>query len=78
MEKAEDIVINVCKQKQLTNVRASGSDEAMKLNNIRTLSLEQALEFISDDELVEITPLNIRMRKKILHSGQRAKSRKGL
>ena len=76
--KAEDIDINVCKQKQLTNVRASGSDEAMKLNNIKTLSLEQALEFISDDELVEITPQNIRMRKKILNSGQRAKSRKGV
>ncbi len=75
--KAEDIDINVCKQKQLTNVRASGSDEAMKLNNIKTLSLEQSLEFISDDELVEITPQNIRMRKKILNSGQRAKSRKG-
>ncbi|MCD6323228.1 MAG: translational GTPase TypA [Clostridiales bacterium] len=76
--KAEDIDINVCKQKQLTNVRASGSDEAMKLNNIKTLSLERSLEFISDDELVEITPQNIRMRKKILNSGQRAKSRKGV
>lgn len=76
--KAEDIDINVCKQKQLTNVRASGSDESMKLTNIKNLSLEQALEFISDDELVEITPLNIRMRKKILNSGQRARSRKSI
>ncbi len=76
--KAEDIDINACKNKQLTNVRASGSDEAMRIVNIRNMSLEQSLEFISDDELVEITPLNIRMRKKILNSGQRARNRKNI
>jgi len=74
--KAEDIDINVCKNKQLTNVRASGSDESQRLVNIKNMSLEQALEFISDDELVEITPQSIRMRKKVLNSGQRAKNRK--
>ncbi len=76
--KAEDIDINVCRNKQLTNVRASGSDEALKLVNLKNMSLEQALEFISDDELVEITPLNIRMRKKELNIGQRARNRKAI
>jgi len=74
--KAEDIDLNVCKLKQLTNVRASGSDDAMKLVNIKNLSLEQSLEFISDDELVEITPLSIRMRKRILNPGLRTRSQK--
>ena len=71
----EDLVINVCKRKHITNIRASGSDEALKLTPPVILSLEQALEFISDDELVEITPKSIRLRKKILNTEQRAKVR---
>ncbi|MGN0439059.1 MAG: translational GTPase TypA [Lachnospiraceae bacterium] len=64
--KAEDIEINVCKAKHLTNTRSSGADEALKLTPPKILSLEQALEFIDTDELLEITPENIRIRKKIL------------
>ncbi len=71
----EDIVVNVCKKKHVTNMRASGSDEALRLTPPRILSLEQALEFISDDELVEVTPKNIRLRKRILDTEQRAKAR---
>ncbi|MFZ5986318.1 MAG: translational GTPase TypA [Bacillota bacterium] len=71
----EDIVVNVCKKKHVTNMRASGSDEALRLTPAVILSLEQALEFIADDELVEITPKNIRLRKRILDSDLRAKSR---
>jgi GTP-binding protein len=71
----EDIVVNVCKKKHVTNMRASGSDESLRLTPPRVLSLEQALEFISDDELVEITPKNIRLRKRILDSEIRAKIR---
>ena len=67
----EDLTINVCKEKHLTNTRASGSDEALKLVPPKIMSLEQALEFIGDDELVEITPENIRLRKKILDPTQR-------
>jgi len=74
----EDIVVNVCKKKHVTNMRAAGSDEALRLTPPRILSLEQALEFISDDELVEITPKNIRLRKKILDTEQRAKARSKL
>ena len=74
----EDIVVNVCKKKHVTNMRASGSDEALRLTPPRILSLEQALEFISDDELVEVTPKNIRLRKRILDSEQRAKARSRL
>ena len=66
--KAEDIEINVCKTKKLTNTRASGSDDALKLTPPRILSLEQALEFIDTYELLEITPETIRIRKKILDS----------
>ena len=62
----EDIEVNVCKKKQLTNTRASGSDEALKLTPKRVLSLEQSLEFIDTDELLEITPETLRIRKKIL------------
>ena len=69
-----DIEVNVCKRKQLTNVRASGSDDALKLSPPRILSLEEALEFINDDELVEITPKSIRMRKKILDTSKRKKA----
>ena len=64
--KAEDIEVNVCKKKQLTNTRASGSDDALKLTPPRILSLEQCLEFIDTNELLEITPKNLRIRKKIL------------
>jgi GTP-binding protein len=71
--KAEDLVFNVCKKKHATNIRAAGSDEAVKLTPPVILSLEQMLEFIADDELVEVTPKNIRMRKKILNKELRAK-----
>lgn len=71
----EDIVVNVCKKKHVTNMRASGSDEALRLTPPRLLSLEQALEFISDDELVEVTPDSIRLRKRILDTELRAKAR---
>ena len=64
--KPEDVEINVCKKKQLTNTRASGSDEALRLTPPRVLSLEQALDFIDADELLEVTPENLRIRKKIL------------
>ncbi len=72
--KSEDIEINVCKKKQLTNTRASGSDEALRLSPKKVLSLEQALEFIDTDELLEITPDNLRIRKKILDSLQRKRA----
>lgn len=67
----EDIAINVCKEKHLTNTRASGSDDALRLVPPLQLSLEKAIEFIEEDELVEITPKNIRLRKKILDSKTR-------
>jgi GTP-binding protein len=70
----EDISINVCKEKHLTNMRASGSDEALKLTPPRIMSLEQAIEYINDDELVEVTPKNIRLRKKILDSKMRERA----
>ena len=73
--RGDDLVINVCKKKHLTNIRASGSDEALKLTPPVILSLEQALDFISDDELVEVTPKSIRLRKKILDTELRAKDR---
>ncbi|MCI8551595.1 MAG: translational GTPase TypA, partial [Lawsonibacter sp.] len=69
--KAEDILVNVCKKKQLTNMRASGSDEALRLTTPRTLSLEQCLEFLADDELLECTPENLRLRKRLLDHGAR-------
>lgn len=71
--KSEDITVNVCKRKHVTNTRASGSDEALKLVPPNILSLEQCLEFIGDDELVEITPKSIRMRKKVLSKELRMK-----
>lgn len=64
--KTDDVEVNVCKKKQLTNTRASGSDDALKLTPKRILSLEQSLEFIDTDELLEVTPTNLRIRKKIL------------
>lgn len=71
----EDIVVNVCKKKQVTNMRAVGHDDALRLTPPTILSLEQSLEFIADDELVEITPKSIRLRKKVLNNEQRAKLR---
>ncbi|MHA4989432.1 translational GTPase TypA [Cetobacterium somerae] len=71
-----DLVVNVCKAKKLTNMRASGSDDAIKLATPRRYTLEQALDYIADDELVEITPTNIRIRKKFLKEGDRRKNSK--
>ena len=67
----EDMAVNVCKRKQLTNMRAAGSDEAIRLTPPRVLSLEQCLEYLADDELLEVTPKNLRMRKRILDHAQR-------
>lgn len=72
----DDMVVNVCKNKKLTNVRASGSDDAIKLNPARVFTLEEALEFIDSDELVEITPEAIRLRKKVLNAQDRVKANK--
>ncbi len=72
--KDEDIVCNVCKKKHVTNTRASGSDEALKLVPPTTLSLEQSMEFLADDELLEVTPKSIRLRKTILDKGLRLKA----
>ena len=69
--KNEDISVNVCKKKQLSNMRASGSDEALRLVTPRTLSLEQCLEFLADDELLEVTPENLRLRKRLLSHSDR-------
>jgi len=69
----EDIVVNICKKKQLTNTRASGSDEALRLVPPRQLSLEQCLEFLADDELLEVTPKSLRMRKAVLDHERRMK-----
>ena len=75
--KDEDIVVNVCKKKHMTNTRASGSDDALRLIPPRQMSIEAALEFISDDELLEITPESIRMRKRVLSNTERLKKTKG-
>ena len=75
--KQEDITVNVCKKKQLTNMRASGSDDALRLVPCRNLSLEQCLEFLADDELLEVTPKNLRIRKRILDHEKRMKALKG-
>ncbi|NLK75942.1 MAG: translational GTPase TypA [Clostridiales bacterium] len=74
--KPEDIEVNICKRKQLTNTRASGSDDALKLSPPRILSLEQALEFIETDELLEVTPTSLRIRKKILDPTQRMRDKR--
>ncbi len=71
--KAEDISVNVCKKKHLTNTRAAGSDDALRLENPKIMSLEEAMEFIGDDELLEVTPKNIRIRKKTLDTETRLK-----
>ena len=73
--KSEDLVVNVCKRKHLTNTRASGSDDALRLVPPRNMSLEDCLEFLADDELLEVTPKSLRIRKRILDNSLRAKMR---
>ena len=73
--KMEDITVNVCRKKQLTNMRASGSDEALRLVPPKQMSLEQCLEFLADDELLEVTPKTLRLRKNILNHEQRMKAK---
>ena len=75
--KLEDISVNVCKKKHMSNTRASGSDDALRLVTPRQMSLEQCLEFLADDELLECTPENLRLRKRILDHGERMKALKG-
>jgi GTP-binding protein len=72
--KGDDVPVNVCRTKHLTNTRASGSDEALRLIPPRQMSLEQCLEFLADDELLEVTPENLRLRKRILDHSQRMKA----
>lgn len=72
--KAEDVEVNVCKKKQLTNTRASGSDDALKLTTPKKMSLEQCLDFIDTDELLEVTPVSLRIRKKILDPTMRKRA----
>ncbi|OGC24212.1 GTP-binding protein TypA [candidate division WOR-1 bacterium RIFOXYC2_FULL_37_10] len=74
--RGQDMAVNPCKEKKLTNIRASGTDEAIRLTPPIKLTLEQALEFISDDELVEITPHSIRLRKKFLTENERSRNKK--
>jgi GTP-binding protein len=69
--KTADLNVNIVKEKKLTNMRASSADEAIRLVPPRLMSLEQAIEFVRDDELVEVTPKSIRLRKKILKANQR-------
>ena len=75
--RSEDMTVNVCKKKQLTNTRAAGSDDALRLVPPRKLSLEQCLEFLADDELLEVTPKSLRMRKAILDHEKRMKALHG-
>ena len=75
--KGEDMTVNVCKKKHMSNTRASGSDDALRLVTPRQMSLEQCLEFLADDELLECTPENLRLRKRILDHGERMKALKG-
>ncbi|HSH35231.1 MAG TPA: translational GTPase TypA, partial [Schnuerera sp.] len=74
--KGMDIEVNICKRKHQSNIRASGSDDALRLSPPKQMSLEEALEFIEDDELIEITPSSFRVRKKILDTNKRYKSKK--
>jgi GTP-binding protein len=73
--RAVDLDVNAIKEKKLTNMRASSADEAMRLVPPKELSLEQAIEFIGEDELVEVTPQNIRLRKRVLRSNERPKKK---
>ena len=75
--RGEDITVNACKKKQLTNTRAAGSDDALRLVPPRKLSLEQCLEFLADDELLEVTPKSLRIRKRILDHERRMKAAHG-
>ena len=70
----EDMTVNVCKKKQLTNMRAAGSDEALRLTPPRTMSLEQCIEFLADDELLECTPKSLRIRKRELDHALRMRN----
>lgn len=72
--RSNDMEVNVCKKKQLTNTRSSGADDALKLTPPTIMSLEQCIDFIADDELVEVTPMNLRLRKKILDPVARKKA----
>ncbi len=74
--KGMDIEVNVCRKKHQSNIRASGSDEALRLSPPKNMSLEEALEFIEEDELIEVTPTTFRIRKRILDSNKRYKSKK--
>ena len=73
----EDKSVNVCKKKQLTNMRSAGADDALRLVPPRKMSIEEAMEFIGDDEMIEVTPESIRMRKAILSNTERMKKLKG-
>lgn len=72
--RADDLEVNICKKKQLTNTRSSGADDALKLVPYREMSLEQCLEFIANDELVEVTPINVRIRKRLLDANERKRA----
>ena len=74
--KGLDVEVNVTRKKQQSNVRSSGADDSLKLSPAKNMSLEEALEFIEDDELIEVTPLSFRIRKKILEANKRYKSKK--
>ena len=70
---SKDLVVNVCKKKHLTAIRSTGADEALRITPPRQMSLEKCMEFIADDELLEVTPKTLRLRKKVLNTEQRAK-----
>ena len=72
---SQDIVVNVCKKKHLTAIRSTGADEALRITPARQMSLEKCMEFIAEDELLEVTPKNLRLRKKILNTELRAKAK---
>ena len=74
--KNDDMAVNVCKKKHMTSIRSTGADEALKLTPLRSMSLEQCLDFIADDELIEVTPVSLRLRKRILDAALRAKEKK--
>ncbi|MGN6696711.1 MAG: translational GTPase TypA, partial [Thermomicrobiales bacterium] len=74
--KDTDLVVNVCKAKKLTNMRSSTSDIDVRLTPPLQLSLEQSLDFLADDELLEVTPKHLRLRKRLLHEHDRARARK--
>jgi GTP-binding protein len=75
-QRPEDLVVNVCKKKHLTNMRSSNKDIEVRLTPPRNMSLDEAIEYLSDDELLEVTPQNYRIRKRILNSEERGKQNK--